>query len=134
MDERNRRAELERLTAWARVGFAALCCERLLPAYAGFARATRWGDPRVLRQALDGVWAAIASGQAISDGEARELVERCEQQVPHLDDPFDTDLAAPAQNPRSRCWRLWNAPATGIRRWPNASPTCPLMPSRPMWI
>ena len=25
-------------------------------------------------------------------------MERCEQQVPHLDDPFDTDLAAPAQN------------------------------------
>jgi hypothetical protein len=25
-------------------------------------------------------------------------VQRCEQQVPHLDDPFDTDLAAPAQN------------------------------------
>jgi uncharacterized protein YjaG (DUF416 family) len=98
MDERNRRAELERLTAWARVGFAALCCERLLPAYAGFAQATGWGDGGVLRQALDRVWAAIASGQAISDGEARELVERCEQQVPHLDDPFDTDLAAPAQN------------------------------------
>jgi hypothetical protein len=30
--------------------------------------------------------------------QAGELVERCLQQVPHLDDPFDTDLAAPAQN------------------------------------
>src|SRR5688500_1404679 len=57
MDERNRRAQLERLTAWARVGFAALCCERLLPAYAGFAQATGWGDGGVLRQALDRVWA-----------------------------------------------------------------------------
>jgi uncharacterized protein YjaG (DUF416 family) len=75
-----------------------LCCERLLPAYAGFAHATGWGDGDVLRQALDRVWAAIASGQVISGEEARELVTRCQQQIPHLDDPFDTDLAAPAQN------------------------------------
>jgi uncharacterized protein len=98
MDEPNLRVELERLTAWARVSFAALCCERLLPAYAGFAQATGWGDPGVLRQALDRAWAAIDSGQAIAGEEARALVRRCEQQVPHLDDPFDTDLAAPAQN------------------------------------
>jgi uncharacterized protein YjaG (DUF416 family) len=98
MDELDLRAELERLTAWARVSFAALCCERLLPAYAGFAQATGWGDPGVLRQALDRAWAAIASGQAIAGEEARALVERCEQQVPHLDDPFDSDLAGPAQN------------------------------------
>jgi hypothetical protein len=52
----------------------------------------------VLGQALDRIWTAIASGQAISGEEAPELVKRCLQQVPHLDDPFDTDLAAPAQN------------------------------------
>lgn len=96
--ELDRNAQFERLTTWARVGFAALCCERLLPAYAGFAQATGWGDAGVLGQALDRVWAAIASGQAISGEEARALVKRCLQQVPHLDDPFDTDLAAPAQN------------------------------------
>jgi uncharacterized protein len=98
MDERNRKVEVERLTAWARVGFAALCCERLLPAYAGFAQASGWGDAGVLRQALDRVWVAIGDRRAISGEEARELVERCLPLVPHLDDPFDTDLAAPAQN------------------------------------
>jgi len=98
MDELQLRHQLERLTAPARVGFAALCCERLLPAYTGFAQATGWGDAGVLRQALDRVWAAIEGDQAISAEQARELVERCLQQVPHLDDPFDTDLAAPAQN------------------------------------
>jgi uncharacterized protein len=96
--ELDRNAQFERLTTWARVAFAALCCERLLPAYAGFAQATGWGDAGVLGQALDRVWAAIDSGQAISGEEARELVKRCLQLVPHLDDPFDTDLAAAAQN------------------------------------
>ena len=96
--ELDRNTQFERLTTWARVGFAALCCERLLPAYAGFAQATGWGDIGVLGQALDRVWTAIISGQVISGEEARVLVERCLQQVPHLDDPFDTDLAAPAQN------------------------------------
>jgi uncharacterized protein YjaG (DUF416 family) len=98
MNERRRRAELERLTVPARVGFAALCCERLLLAYAGFAQATGWGDGGVLRQTLDRVWAAIEGGQAISAEETQALVERCLQQVPHLDDPFNTNLAAPAQN------------------------------------
>jgi hypothetical protein len=96
--ELDRNTQFERLTTWARVGFAALCCERLLPAYAGFAQATGWGDTGVLGQALDRVWTAIISGQVISGEEAGVLVERCLQQVPHLDDPFDTDLAAPAQN------------------------------------
>ena len=96
--ELDRNTQFERLTTWARVGFAALCCERLLPAYAGFAQATGWGDAGVLGQALDRVWTAIISGQVIPGEEARVLVERCLQQVPHLDDPFDTDLAAPAQN------------------------------------
>jgi len=96
--ELDRNTQFERLTTWARVGFAALCCERLLPAYAGFAQATGWGDIGVLGQALDRVWTAIISGQVIPGEEARVLVERCLQQVPHLDDPFDTDLAAPAQN------------------------------------
>jgi hypothetical protein len=40
-------------------------------------------------------------------------VKRCLQQVPHLDDPFDTDLAAPAPNAAMRCCGPWNAPATG---------------------
>ena len=113
MDELQLRHQLERLTAPARVGFAALCCERLLPAYAGFAQATGWGDAGVLGQALDRVWAAIASGQAISGEEARELVKRCLQQVPHLNDPFDTDLAAPAQNAAIAALQTVECAATG---------------------
>jgi hypothetical protein len=73
--ELDRNTQFERLTTWARVGFAALCCERLLPAYAGFAQATGWGDAGVLGQALDRVWTAIISGQVIPGEEARVLVE-----------------------------------------------------------
>jgi uncharacterized protein len=72
MDELQPRVELEPLTVPARVSFAALCCERLLPAYAGFTHATGWGDAGVLRWALDRVWAAITSGQALSGEEAQE--------------------------------------------------------------
>jgi hypothetical protein len=86
-----------------------LCCERLLPTYAGFAQVTGWGDAGVLGQALDRVWTAIIYGQVISGEEPL-------QQVPHLDDPFDTDLAAPAQNAAIAVLRTVECPLDGDPR------------------
>jgi uncharacterized protein YjaG (DUF416 family) len=125
--------QIQRLTTWARVGFAALCCERLLPAYTGVRPGNGLGDAGVLHQALDRLWAAIAS-QAISGEEARALVKRCLQQVPHLDDPFDTDLAAPAQNAAIAVLRTVECARDGDPQRPKVSAISPLTPSRPTWI
>ena len=93
----------------------------------GFAQATGWGAAGMLRQALDRVWAAIEGDQAISAEQARELVERCLQQVPHLDDPFDTDLAAPAQNAAIAVLQTVECARDGDpRNGPKVSATSPL--------
>lgn len=48
--------ELEGLPPLHRVAFAASCCERLLPNYNAFYFLENWGDPSVLRTALNEVW------------------------------------------------------------------------------
>jgi uncharacterized protein len=48
-----------RLATWEprkRVLFAASCCERLMPCYETFVAMEKWGDPKVLRIALEEVW------------------------------------------------------------------------------
>jgi len=53
------RARLQGLPPAHLVAFAATVCERLLPNYAAWSAAARWGDPNRLRTALDRVWAAL---------------------------------------------------------------------------
>jgi uncharacterized protein YjaG (DUF416 family) len=88
---------LEALGEQHRVAFAASCCERILPAYEAFSRDDRWGDARPLREALDRVWDSLV-GERLDQKEACELVKRCEPQIHHLDDAFESVFAAPAQN------------------------------------
>jgi hypothetical protein len=52
---------------------------------------------RQLREALESVWASVA-GKPADAKEAQLLVARCEEQVPHLDDPFTSIFTSPAQN------------------------------------
>jgi uncharacterized protein YjaG (DUF416 family) len=88
---------LDQLGERHRVAFAASCCERILPAYAAFSRDDNWGDAQLLREALGRVWASV-SGAPVNERDERELTERCEQQIHHLDDPFRSVFTAPAQN------------------------------------
>jgi uncharacterized protein YjaG (DUF416 family) len=44
------------------VAFAACCAERLLPNYNYFCREERWGDPRMLQEALEWVWTGLEDG------------------------------------------------------------------------
>ena len=41
------------------LAFAASCCERSLPNYEAFSSEQRWGNPEILREALDIVWRLI---------------------------------------------------------------------------
>jgi uncharacterized protein YjaG (DUF416 family) len=91
------RPELEQLGGEHRIVFAASCCERLLPAYETFSNEDGWGDPGVLRRAVDAVWAAVRNSR-LDEDEVRRLRGELEDQVPDLDDPFTSVFAAPAQN------------------------------------
>jgi uncharacterized protein len=85
---------LEALPPRHRVAFAAACCERLLPNYAAFARIARWGDPRVLREALDFIWGEI--GKPRSDRRnVRQMIARCEELVPDTES-FSADYTSAA--------------------------------------
>jgi uncharacterized protein YjaG (DUF416 family) len=91
------RLELEQLGGEHRIVFAASCCERLLPAYEAFSNEDGWGNPSMLREAVDAVWAALP-GSRLDEADARRLVAELEEQIPNLDDPFTSVFAAPGQN------------------------------------
>jgi uncharacterized protein len=103
---------LEQLGAEHRVVFAAACCERLLPAYEAFSEADDWGDPRALRDALEAVWETFPAS-LLPDGEARRLLALTEEQVPHLDDPFESIFTASAQNAAIAVMRCLECAASG---------------------
>jgi uncharacterized protein len=68
--------ELEGLSTLHRIAFAAACCERLLPNYNAFAREENWGDPFVLRTALDEVW-QILQGKPVDVATIQQLKDTC---------------------------------------------------------
>lgn len=68
-----------------RIAFAASCCERLLPNYQAFWVMERWGNPRILRKAMDKVW-AVPKDDNLSDLEVNELQSQCSDVMPDTED------------------------------------------------
>ncbi|MEG3930438.1 DUF416 family protein [Microcoleus sp. T3_B1] len=68
--------ELEKLPVFHRLAFAAACCERMLPNYNAFCRMYDFGDPSVLRNALDEVW-QILQGKPIDELRIERLINNC---------------------------------------------------------
>ncbi|MEG4444864.1 DUF416 family protein [Microcoleus sp. AT9_B5] len=68
--------ELEKLPVFHRVAFAAACCERILPNYNALCQMYDWGDPSVLRNALDEVW-HILQGKPIDELRIERLINNC---------------------------------------------------------
>jgi hypothetical protein len=66
--------ELEGISPLHRVAFAASLCERVLPNYSAFSREEGWGDPSVLRAALDEVW-QILLGKPLDESKIHQLME-----------------------------------------------------------
>lgn len=77
--------ELEGLSPLHRIAFAASCCQRLLPNYNAFSHQENWGNPSVLRTALDEVW-QILQGKPVDATLIRRLIEDCSDVIPDLDD------------------------------------------------
>ncbi len=79
--------ELEKLPPLHRIAFAASGCEGLLPNYNAFSREENWGDPSILRKALDEVW-QILRGKPIDVNAIEKLKVDCDSDdlVPHSED------------------------------------------------
>lgn len=77
---------LEGLPAHLRVAFAALCAERLMPAYLTFSRKTGRGKPRVLVANLERLWRDI-EGSEIA---AEEIVMKTNESMALVPDEDDS--------------------------------------------
>jgi len=65
--------------------FAASCCERMVPNYRAFSVWEGWGDPALLRTALDSVWSFLA-GQTFPRSQVQKILQACEAITPDMDD------------------------------------------------
>jgi len=80
-DEPDLVARLATLPSKLRVAFAALCAERQLPNYVQFSERSGWGNPGVLKEALESIWQDI-QGQPLSKAQLETILERCEPLIP----------------------------------------------------
>jgi uncharacterized protein YjaG (DUF416 family) len=79
------REELSILPVNHRIAFAASCCERLMPNYMAFYCMEKWGDPAVLRRALNEVWDFL-TGTPLPVEKIKELTQECIAQAPDTED------------------------------------------------
>lgn len=85
------RFDPEVITSWSRradvwqvVAFMAACAERMLPNYVRFAEESGFGNPNVLRDAIDAAWRWLQSDAAEPNLEV--LKQRCEDITPDTAD------------------------------------------------
>lgn len=76
---------LDQLSERGRTAFAASCCERLIPNYRAFSSMERWGNPQILEDALEWVWAASQSKE-LDSTYLTHLLHACEEVGPDGDD------------------------------------------------
>jgi len=76
--------EIAELPPAHRIAFAASCCERMIPNYSAFSRAEGWGDPAMMRTALNEVW-QILQGKLVDAERIHQLQEYCNGAVPEFD-------------------------------------------------
>jgi len=84
--------ELESLSLFHQLAFAAACCERLLPNYYIFAREEGWIDQMLLRKALDEVW-QILSGKEMDISTINQLLLECDEIFPKQQYAFHSEYA-----------------------------------------
>ena len=94
-DEPDLVVRLARLPSKLRVAFAALCGERQSPNYIQFSERSGWGDPNVLKDALESIWQDI-QGQPLTKDQLETILERCMTSIPTEDTEGDTANAEDA--------------------------------------
>lgn len=95
---------LTRLDRTRKAAFAAACAQRLLPLFERYAAAVE-ADPRILQEALDGVWDALRGTQV----DLRPMQAAAEDQVPQEDDDWilETGYAQNAAACAAYAVRTW---------------------------
>jgi len=88
-------SELTKMPELYQLAFGAACCERAFPNYIAFSNAEHWGDPRILRTALDRVWEIVTGADLVED-EIKGLERQCHAVTPDSDD-FGSVLATAGQ-------------------------------------
>lgn len=88
------RSALSHLSKSRCAAFAAACSERLFPNYIRFSLEERWGDPEVLRRALDDVWRVARGGNVVRD-RLESLFDACVAVTPDTED-FTSPRVSPA--------------------------------------
>jgi uncharacterized protein YjaG (DUF416 family) len=83
---------LRTLPGYLRVAFAALCAERLLPAYVKFSKKTGRGDAAELAAILDWLWKGI-EGTKIPPEELQARLDACMSLIPDEDEHWVTEPA-----------------------------------------
>ena len=76
--------ELKKLPPLHRLAFAASMGERAMPTYNAFVREEGWGNPTVLREALDEVW-EIVLGKPVNKEKIEQLMRNIDTVTPHVD-------------------------------------------------
>ncbi|WP_338863650.1 DUF416 family protein [Myxococcus stipitatus] len=84
---------LGRLSLQARLAFLLSCAERLIPNYAVFSRHHGWGNPGVLRHALDLGWSYL-SGNWVERGDIEGCLARCKDVTPDTEDFVSEHVSA----------------------------------------
>jgi uncharacterized protein YjaG (DUF416 family) len=84
-DEAKLVRELRSLPILHATAFAASCCERTIPNYFAFYEMEKWGNPTLLRQALDIVWAHL-SGATRPVHEIQNLLQSFKLLIPDTED------------------------------------------------
>lgn len=95
-DETKLAQALSALPGRHQIAFAAACCERLIPNYHAFALMEDWGDPALLRQALDEIWSDL-EGETFPKSSFRVLIAACKAVTPDTED-FTSFLTGAALN------------------------------------
>ncbi len=78
--------ELAPLSRAQQLAFGALCCERHLPDYLRFSVNVSWGDPDVLKKAINLAWSVVAGEHGMTRNDLEALLASCVEATPDSDD------------------------------------------------
>lgn len=94
-DGERMRSAVRNLTREGRLAFALSCAERLFPNYAAFSAEVGWGDPSMVRRALDLGWLHLAKANAEVAAEGVRLRSLIDEVTPDTED-FDVPSVSAA--------------------------------------
>ena len=81
----NLKYRLLKLSPESILTFGLICAERLYPNYIAFSKANNWGEPQVLREALDFAWKSLLEAKPADSASLEVLQQKCLANTPDAD-------------------------------------------------